>query len=162
MDCTTAHNNTTLEKEMKSLLIVAGLALIVAGCATHRPPMPEDHYMGFAGKWLVVDYCTWKGWMDTGIAAKGRQYINADISTWTYDLEKLKGHVISLKSEAEKLNQGDCRRMESSIQERAHQIDNQNATTAIQQQEAQNMINSTKTTQTYCNKIGTQVFCNSF
>lgn len=144
--------------------IIAGLVigLTLVGCATQRPQMPDQNYVTLAGRWLMVDYCAWKGWMDVESAAKGRRYITNDITSWTYDANRFKSQVDELKPETEKVTQGDCRRMAVSIQERSQQIDNRNASNVIQQQEAQNMINATKSTKTYCNKIGTQVLCNSF
>lgn len=147
---------------MNKLISVVLSGLILAGCASQRPPMPDENYVTFAGRWLMVDYCAWKGWMDVESAAKGRRYINNDIATWTYDPERLKSQVGTLQPETSKVSQGDCRRMAVSIQERSQQIANQNARADMQQREAQNMINATKPTNTYCNKIGTQVLCNSF
>ena len=145
----------------KTLLIsLAFLGLV--GCATQRPQMPDDHYSGFAGRWVAVNYCAYKGWMDPSTAALGKTYVNYDVSTWTYDQSRLNTRVSFLQGEATKLSQGDCNRLAVAIQGRKQQVDRQNATTEIQHQTTQEILNTTRPTQTYCNRIGTQVLCNSF
>lgn len=140
-------------------LLVIG---VIAGCATQRPQMPLSYYEGFAGKWLVTDYCNWKGWMSPDVAARGHLYINSDISTWTYDASLLKNTMEDLRGRTQDLNQGDCRRMAASIEERKQKIDIHNTAVAQEERAAQNTLNATRPTQTYCNRIGNQVFCNSF
>lgn len=144
--------------------ILISLAFIgLTGCATpKKPEMPESHYTTFAGRWLMVNYCSWKGWMDADTAARGRTYIESDVATWTHDSVRLNQIIKSLEPETSKARQGDCNLLTASIQQRKQQIENNNATAAMQQQEAQNMINATRPTHTYCNRIGTQVLCNSF
>jgi len=147
---------------MNKIVCAVLVGLVLVGCASTRPTMPDQNYVTLAGRWLMVDYCAWKGWMDAESAAKGRRYINSDIASWTYDSERLKREVGILHPETAKVTQGDCRRMSVSIQERSQQIADHNAQSEMQQREVQNIINATKSTHTYCNKIGTQVLCNSF
>jgi hypothetical protein len=152
------------EPEMKSILCAVFAGLILMGCAAQRPQLPDDQYFGFARTWHTIGWCAYKGWMDPATAASGKSYVSATINKYSFDRERLaqedKSSVIA--QSLNELTEGDCRNIAVSIQTRKQQIDNQNATTAMQQQAAQEMINSTKSTQTYCNKIGTQVLCNSY
>ena len=147
---------------MSKLITALILVSVLAGCATQRPPMPEDKYAGFARGWAALHHCSMDGMIDADAAARGRTYMVSTMNTYSFDGKRLDAETYQAIQSGNKPSVQDCRSLNVSIQGRKQQIENQNAQAAMQQQEAQNMLRATKPTQTYCNKIGTQVLCNSF
>lgn len=146
---------------MKKTVIAALTGLVLAGCATQKPQMPEDKYQSLVRGWIGISECIRSGWIDADTGARGRSYVIAAANTYQYDSVKFKEIEQQMRGTLN-ISQTDCREIAVSIQSRKQQIDNQNATAEMQRQEVQSIINNTKSTQTYCNKIGTQVLCNSF
>lgn len=146
---------------MKQIIGGVLIGLVLAGCATQRPQMNDANYTSFARGWSAIGWCTNKGWIDVDVAARGRAYFNSAVGEYSFDRTRMAA-AIEAVGKTTPPTQSECRTLAVDIQTRKQQIDNQNASMAIQQQETQNMINATKPTQTYCNKIGTQVFCNSY
>ena len=147
---------------MKKIVCAAVAGLMMVGCATQRPQMPDERYAGFARAWNTVGRCVSSGWMDADTAARGRTYISSAMNTYTYSQEDMRDTINGEANRMPSISPEQCRMAAMDIQMRKQQIANQNAQTDMQQREVQNMINATKPTQTYCNKIGTQVLCNSF
>ena len=146
---------------MKKIIGAAVCGLLLAGCATQKPQMPEDKYQSLVRGWIGISECIRSGWIDADIGVRGRSYVIAAANTYQYDSVKFKEIEQRMRGTLN-ISQTDCREIAVSIQSRKQQIDNQNATAEMQRQEVQSIINNTKSTQTYCNKIGTQVLCNSF
>lgn len=144
-------------KIVLSLLVIG----LVAGCATQRPQMPDDRYQGFARTWATITHCNAKGWIDADTAARGRTYVGSAVNSYTFDEAKMRQTIASL-GENSPPSQEVCRDLAMNIQARKQQIDVQNSTAEMQQRESQNTINAARPTQTYCNKVGTQVLCNSY
>lgn len=149
---------------MSKLMTALILASVLAGCATQRPPLQESQYFEFAKAWHTIGWCAYKGWMDPNIAALGKTYVASTLNRYSVDQARMAQEDKSpaLSAALNSVTEGDCRNAAVSVASRKQQIENQNATAEIQQRETQNMINATKPTNTYCNKIGTQVLCNSF
>lgn len=151
---------------LNARLVISVLAgvLVLSGCATTKPELPDAQYYGFARAWHTVGWCAHNGWMDPATAASGKTYISTTINGYSYSQDKLAQLDKSpdLTKTISEIKESDCRDAAVSIQARKQQIENQNDTARIQSQNIQNIINATKPTSTYCNKIGTQVFCNSF
>ena len=149
---------------MNKLLCVMLSGLILVGCATQRPSLPEDQYFAFAKAWHSVGWCAYKGWMDSETAARGKTYISANLNRYSYDQSRLaqEDKSQSIAQALDGMTEGDCRNIAVNVQARKQQIQNQNVQADMQNQEAQSMLRATKPTQTYCNKIGTQLLCNSY
>lgn len=149
---------------MNKLMVSVMAGLILAGCATQKPQMAESQYFGFAKAWHTIGWCAYKGWMDVNTAARGKTYVTTTMNQYSFDRQRMdqESRSPAVAAALDQVTEGDCRNAAVSIHTRKQQIDNQNATAEIQQREAQNMIKATKPTNTYCNKIGTQVLCNSF
>ena len=138
------------------------LGFMVAGCATQRTQMTDSQYRDFAKAWAMLHHCNMSGVINGEVTAKGRAYLVSSMNSYSFDGKRMDNEAyLSIKSGNIPTNQ-DCRSLDSAIHSRKMQIDNQNAQASMQQQETQNMIRATKPTNTYCNKIGTQVLCNSF
>lgn len=147
---------------MNKLICVMLSGLILAGCATQRPPMPDEKYGAFAHGWAILHHCSIDGNINSDTAARGRTYMVSTMNAYSFDGKRLDAEAYQAIQTGNKPSMQECRLLDISIQGRKQQIENQNAQAAMQQQETQNMIRATKPTQTYCNKIGTQVLCNSF
>lgn len=146
---------------MKELLCAAVTGLVLAGCAAQRPQMPTEKYASFAYAWNVVGYCAFKGWMDADTAARGKTYINSTVGAYSYSVETLRDTAIRNGDQVGGVTQEQCRTVAVEIHTRKQQIANQNLQTEMEQREIQNVINN-RPTQTYCNKIGNQLLCNSY
>lgn len=141
--------------------IIFGLVIGLAGCAAQKPQMPDEKYAAITRGWITLTECIRNGDIDSDIGARGKAYIFSTVSEYQHDADKLRNTEIKMRKNLS-VSKADCRELAVAIQTRKQQIENQNATAEMQRQEVQNIINSTKSTHTYCNKIGTQVLCNSF
>lgn len=146
---------------MKKHIGVIICGLFLAGCATQRPPLPESRYADISRGWITLTECIDTGRIDAATGARGKAYSISTINGYQHNPDKLRNTEISMRNSLT-VSDADCRGLAMAIEYRKQQIENQNDAMAFQRQEIQNSINSTKPTQTYCNKIGTQVLCNSF
>lgn len=146
---------------MKELLCAAVTGLVLAGCASTKPVMQDSEYTRYTKLWLVVDYCNHQGWIDPETAARGKRYVTADIQRYSFDSDRFNREVRWLSQNNPMPVEQDCRKAAMSIHERKQYIDIANQNAAEQQQAIQNVINN-RPVQTYCNKIGNQVLCNSY
>lgn len=138
------------------------ISLVLAGCAAQKPQMSVDQYEMFAKGWAYLHHCNANGFIDPATTARGRTYAVSSMNRYSFDGALMDGKARDQINYGTRPSQQECRSLASSIEGRKQQIDNQNATAEMQQREAQNMINATKPINTYCNKIGTQVLCNSY
>lgn len=144
---------------MKKIVIAALTGLVLAGCATQKPHMPEDKYAGFARGWAVVHLCAASGRMAASDAASGHQYLVYAMNAYSFDGARMDSEA---KYQIQKgINPTDevCRLSAVAIQSKKQQIESNTVASTQQQQPG---ININKPTNTYCNKIGTQVLCSSF
>ena len=146
---------------MKKIIGAAVCGLLLAGCATQKPQMPDEKYVPLVRGWIGVSECIRSGGIDADTGARGRAYIIAEANQYQHNPVRFKEIEQQMRGSFSLTSQ-DCREMAAVIQSRKQQIDNQNASAEIQRREVQNILNTTKPTQAYCNKIGTQVLCNSF
>lgn len=156
---TLTQGNPMLQLRSLSLVLIS---LVFVGCATQRPQMTEEMYSSFGKGWALLHHCSAEGLLDASDAARGRTYMVATMNNYLFEGSRIDAEAYQHIQSNSKPSIQDCRNLNVSIQGRRQQIENHNAQTAMQQQEAQSMINATKSTQTYCNRIGTQVLCNSF
>lgn len=147
---------------MSKLMTTLILASVLAGCATAKPQMPDENYGRFARGWAGIHHCNAAGNIDPEVTALARTYIVSSLNPYSYDRVRIETEARQQAESSARPTIQECRELAAMVYSRKQQIDNQNATAAIQQREAQSMINATKPTNTYCNKIGTQVLCNSF
>ena len=147
---------------MKKHIGVIICGLFLASCATQKPQMTDAQYEMFAKGWAVLHHCNANGYIDPAATARGRIYAASTMNRYSFDGALMDSKAYDQINYGTQPSQQECRSLAASIEGRRQQIENQNATAEIQQREAQNMINATKPTNTYCNKIGTQVLCNSF
>lgn len=145
---------------MNKLAYIVLSGLVLAGCASQKPQMPEEKYVPLVRGWIGVSECIRSGGIDADTGARGRAYIIAEANQYQHNPVRFKEIEQQMRGSFS-LTPQDCREMAAVIQSRKQQIDNQNASAEIQQREVQNILNTTRPTHTYCNKIGMQVLCNS-
>ena len=146
---------------MRKTLLISLVFLGLVGCATQRPQMPDGRYSGFARAWAAVGYCNNKGWIDADTAARGRTYVSSAMNTHTFDHSRMAAEIVDM-GKTPPPSQEDCRALAMGIQTRKQQIEVHNAAVAQEAKEIQNAINATRPTQTFCNKVGDQLLCNSY
>lgn len=135
------------------LVSVVGLS----GCASYT--FQDTDYGSFAKAWANTHSCNEQGFIDSDVAASGVQHMKRRLSYSQHDQNRLNAAINSLSSNKPSISE--CRVL-------AMQIRGWEKQQAQQQQEinemnraAENFKNSMPK-QTYCNRIGTQVFCNSY
>lgn len=138
------------------------IGLVLSGCATQRPQMTDAQYREFSYAWATLHQCNMAGEINGEMAAKGRVYLTTTMSGYSFDGQRIKSEADNKVVYGSKPTAEECRALNSSIYGRKLQIENQNAQATMQYRESNNMMQTNKPTNTYCNKIGTQVLCNSF
>lgn len=144
---------------MVSMALVVGL---LSGCATTKPEMPDAEYARLSKYYLAVNYCNWKGWITPDVAASGKRLIDSNVSRYSVDLDRFNREAKALNNSGDKPSQGDCNQVAMSIQEQTQTIAAHNQAVVESNRNTQDFINSTKIQNTYCNRIGTQTFCNTY
>lgn len=131
------------------LVSVVGLA----GCAT---PLPEPMYSNYGTAYSNLTSCVQQGYISPASAAIGYDILNGHIANHTYDAARLQEEVSSRS--ARKQTESFCKTFEAQMLTRDRQLTRQRQET----REINDAIRAATPKQTYCNKIGTQVFCNTY
>ena len=145
-----------------NILPMALVLVVLTGCATTKPEMSSEDYTKFAKGWIGVSYCNRKGWMAPVTAAMGKHYITGGVQQYTFDGARIDREVYNLENSGFAPTQEDCNSLAMAIQDRSQQIAIHNQNVESNQRATQELINSTKIKNTYCNKIGNQTFCNTY
>jgi hypothetical protein len=145
------------------LLPVLLASLVLAGCAaTPKPVLDDVGYAGFAKAYIAGDYCSWKGWISPDIAAAGNRFLGSTLNGYSFDKHRFDVEVDQVGNSGYKPTQGDCNQMAMAVQKRQQTINIQNQATMDNEQSTASYLESTKMRNTFCNKIGTQILCNSY
>jgi hypothetical protein len=145
---------------IRTALCLLTVALF-AGCATQpRPQLAEEQYTALSRAWVATHKCGAAGQMDPATAALGLRYVRATLHAHTFDEARIHSEVAALGSVAP--TPADCNAASMQILARKQEIDIHNSWVDSNHQAQQDAINSTRSKQTYCNKVGTQTFCNTF
>ncbi|MEN3754716.1 hypothetical protein ABC733_24840 [Mangrovibacter sp. SLW1] len=155
---------------MKSILVGAGLVLILAGCASQKPTIPYQNYELIALKEISASKCLSQGYMDLQTAAAAKNFAVVDLNSWTYDPAIFQSVYAGVESKAkdQQIPKETCDNFAIATVQRQQQQQQayQQQQIAAQQQQAysqtmQTIQNSAPKT-TYCNKIGFQTVCNTY
>lgn len=144
---------------MNKLAYIVLSGLVLVGCASQKPQMPEEKYAAFARGWAVVHMCAASGRMTASDAASGQQYLVHAMNLYSFDGTRMDSEAKDQIQHGIKPTDEACRLSAVAIQSKKQQIE---SNTVVSNQQQQPGININKPTNTYCNKIGTQVLCNSF
>ena len=150
---------------MKSLCVLPmSLVLsLLVGCATQpKPEMSSEDYTKFSKTWIGIHLCNNKGWISPDIAAKGKRFATGILNQYSYTVDRIDQGIRNQEAQGYSPTQGDCNELAMLIAEKDQQIAIHNQQVDNNHVANQEYINSTKLKNTYCNKIGTQVFCNTY
>jgi len=135
---------------MKPTFLILCVA-VLAGCATAPKPMTDHQYHEYSKLRSGFFQCGRSGQLAPDLASRGMTFMDASLSKFTYDQARLQS---VLKLYADKpVDQGDCNELAMGMSEMTRQVQ----TTSVTPSQINN-----RPVQTYCNRIGTQTFCNSF
>lgn len=143
---------------MKKIVIAALTGLTLAGCATQKPQMGEGDYSRFSKGWAAIHQCHSSGYIDADTAALAKRYVGGTMQQYVFDSNKMDNQANWYLRNGSLPSQDDCRNLAVAVRARQQQIVENTAQLSAQS----NPAIVTKPTSTYCNRIGTQVFCNSF
>lgn len=146
---------------MKQSLAVLS-ALILAGCASAPKPVMDVKEQLRGGQFIAgMTICATKGMMTTDLASRGKSFIEARLADWTFDPSNVDAGYRRAMEPQNQPTQEDCTKMAMEIHTMVRQVEANNAMVDQQRSVLQNIVNN-RPKQTYCNRIGTQVLCNSF
>jgi hypothetical protein len=139
-------------------LFILGL-VVLAGCASARPPMSDAAYPTVASDWTTINACGRAGYLDPDTAALGQDMIRTYLMQKTVNQQKLEEAIKA--SPAQQVTRERCNDFAMGIASRKRQIAIHNASVDAEQKATQDAINN-RPKQTYCNRIGTQTLCSSY
>lgn len=146
-----------------NILPMALVLVLLTGCATTpKPEMTNEQYSSSAFGWHIVSQCGRSGAMDLETASLGKVYIQSKLGGYQFDLSRFNQEVTKLYNTRGVPSKEDCNTMAMTIIETKRSIDTHNQNVESNQRATQELINSTKIKNTYCNRIGTQTFCNTY
>ncbi|TDX09593.1 hypothetical protein EDF88_5008 [Buttiauxella sp. BIGb0552] len=156
---------------MKKELLLCLPLIFIAGCAQQKQQMPEQHYKQFSVVTVATNACLKENYITPQEAGQSHANVALFLNSWTYDPVRFSAILAQTESSLKPsdINQENCNILKAKIyqdtieaqryQEQAQAAAQQRA--IANQQAVQSMQNSMPKT-TYCNRIGTQVFCNTY
>ncbi len=147
-----------------NILPMALVLVVLTGCATApKPELPTTEYSKYALSWFTLDYCNAKGMMPSDLAAKGRQRVSTNLNRHTFDTAQFAQEISKLNVSPTKPSKEDCNRLAMLIHEQSPQNSVQNQSVGDNVIQSNNdLINGTRSKNTYCNRIGSSTFCNTY
>lgn len=149
---------------MGRVLVVLAVVMGLAGCASVRKQqLSPDGYVQYAKPLMMVGLCSHQGFIPPDLAASGMRHIRAGLDQTIYDQDKLVSLAARLAETNAPPTQGDCNDLAVQISQANQERD---ANIAQSKADAQEMADLTKQLQNsvpapvYCNRLGTQTFCN--
>lgn len=130
------------------------LALGIAGCATTKPQLPESKYYEFARVAVAGQKCSEFGFFSAEETSIAFTAFGRALNSWDYDAAK--GNQITQDTQVT-INADVCKKLlvEAYVAkqrwEQAQQVQYQPTPVYVPQ-----------TRNTFCNRVGTQLLCNSF
>lgn len=140
----------------KAVLILISVVAL-SGCATKTFTEQDYDYWGY--HWQVIPYCNNKSMITTELAATGDHIIKRRLATAQYDKDTF--YASAKKHSRVRVDEQICRGIETNIRGWQLEMNRQKQDGRETQQALENVKNSMPK-QTYCNKIGNQVFCNTY
>jgi hypothetical protein len=149
-------------KSLRVLPMALVLGLLV-GCATQpKPEMTDEQYSSSAFGWHTVSQCGRSGAMDLETASLGKAYIQSKLGNYQVDLSRFNQEVTRLYNTGSRPTKEDCNTMAMDILDTKRSIAINNQSVEADQRVNQELINSTRIKNTYCNRIGNSTFCNTY
>lgn len=143
-----------------NILPMALVLVLLTGCATApKPVLPEAQYSSAAWEWYAVSRCGTLGKMDLATASLGKTYLQSSLNEYVFDSNKMQAEINQINTTPE---QEQCNALAMKIINIKQRIAVNNEQVELNQRATQEVLNSTKIKNTYCNKIGSQLFCNTY
>jgi hypothetical protein len=145
----------------KQVIVALMIATGLVGCATQRPLMPDDNYAKFVTRVMGLQDCSMRGHISQDVAALGIAQEKSKFNTWSYSTERLEAEVAYQKTRVFNISKSEC----NSAAIQIHEVDqqrNRNIQAAQIDRDDMNQSFNNQPRTTYCNKIGNQMFCNTY
>ena len=139
-------------------LVLFGLV----GCATTKQPLSDSGYSSSSKEWYAVNKCGMQGHLSAENVSLGRTYINSSLDRYQYDPARLSSELDAVIRSGWVPTKEDCFSTEVVITSIKQKIQISNQNTDSEARQTQEILNNSKVRNTYCNKIGTQTFCNTY
>ena len=138
------------------------VSLVLTGCATApKPEMSDAQYTEVGKGWIAIQACTKRGVISPEVSATGQRYLEGTLGNAAYDKNTLNARINWLRKNTGDPTDAECNLLAAAIYKRQQQITLHNENVQMQQDQI-NQMNTNLPKQTYCNKIGTQMFCNTY
>ena len=145
-----------------STALSVGVAMLLTGCATAKPPLPTAQYDGFANGFAAVQLCGQSGKLSPDAALWAKRRLSYNLSTWDYDPNLINANFQRALALNSTVSIQDCNKLAMDSAEYRHIVEENNAQVDSNERAWQNQIQTNRPINTYCNTIGTQTFCNSY
>ena len=140
---------------------VGVLVSALVGCAAKpAPQLDAQGYNIFAGAWYEVNNCIESGSMAPEVGALGKRYVESHLGRFSFNPSLFESEYRRIAATGP-VSREKCNQLAADIMRQRHQTEINNQNAARTEQQIRDAINS-RPTNTYCNKIGTQVLCNSY
>ena len=148
-----------------NMLRVVPMALVLGllgGCATTKPELPEAQYPPAAFEWYTVSRCGTAGNMDLETASLGKTYLQSALNKYTFNATQMQSEINKLTQSNTLPSREQCNDVAMKILDIKRRVDINNQNVESNQRATQELINSTRIKNTYCNRIGNSTFCNTY
>lgn len=153
-------NKPQRKPKMKTLISVF-VVVVLSGCATTKPQLASEGYSKVAMNYVGSYRCGEKGYISSEIASLSMQYSVSSLNGISYDQERLKQQIQQYEQRTDWPSKEGCNQIAMMAQTQKRQIDINNQNSAANQEFMNQTLNN-RPKPTYCNKIGTQLFCNTY
>lgn len=144
-------------KTLFTMLLVSG---VLVGCATQpKPELSSMDYWQLEKRFIQIHVCNNSGWIPSETAATGLRYFGYRINKSTWDSARFDREATALRNDGFQVTQQDCKQLALAINTEDQQVKAAQYTT---DSTPDIMGTTSRSTNTYCNKLGTQTFCRTY
>lgn len=141
---------------MKKVCLLLVSLVCLVGCAS--TPLPDDLFKQAAGQTLGYEKCALRGLMPPETAAMGQRFIRNTLNQYSYDKLEFKYYMQGIENSLPDITAEACNKLAMY----AYTINGGPASRAAPAAAAKDDYQSYFPKTTYCNRIGTQTFCNQY
>ena len=143
-------------------LVCGALVLGVVGCAGSKPVLEPLGYAQFASSYVALPMCVQAKKINTEQSALAREGLDRSISGFDYETDRLEKHMNGLRNSAKQVPDVMCVQLAEAAATRKLQREVELAKASAPTTVNTPTVPIYQPRNTYCNKIGTQVFCNTY
>lgn len=146
---------------MRTWMMVIGLVVGLAGCATQKKPdLALQNYPAYATRLVGIELCHSAGDLNTELAAQGLNATQQRLNTWTYSNWELNKAKEDVRKKYSYVPKDVCSKLALEIQQEVLKAQQNRQEANVVYQSPQ--WTTPQQRNTYCNQIGSQILCNSF